>query len=93
VTRATREKLNEEFIARRVWQARLVNIPEPVDLYQVEPLGTLDRREFFRDSELALGSFESRSFLEAARAATLLLRANPGDKLPQVPGQTSRPDA
>jgi len=80
VTRATRAKLTEEFIARRVCQARLVNISEAVDLYQVEPVGALDRREFFRDSELALQSFEARSFLEAARAAPPLLRVNTGDK-------------
>lgn len=80
VTRSTREKLTGEFISRRVCQARLVNMPEAVDLYQVELLGTLDRREFFRDSELALTSFETKAFLEAARAAAPLLRANAGDK-------------
>jgi len=80
VTQATREKLSAEFIARRVCQARLVNMPEAVKLYQVELLGTLDRREFFRDSELALQNFETKSFLEAARSAAPLLRDNAGDK-------------
>ena len=80
VTRTTREKLTDEFIARRVCQARLVNMPEAVDLFQVETLGTLDRREFFRDSEMALDSLEGRLLPEAARAAAPLLRANAGDK-------------
>jgi len=41
---------------------------------------TLDRREFFRDSEQALASLETKAFLEAARSAAPLLRNNPGDK-------------
>jgi adenylate cyclase len=80
VTRTTREKLSDEFISRRVCKARLVNMPEAVDLYQVEMLGTLDRREFFRDSELALDSLETRSYMEAAREAAPLLRVNTRDK-------------
>jgi len=80
VTVATRKKLTEEFIARRVCKARVVNMPEPVDLYQVELMGTLDRREFFRDSEQALDSLEKKEFTEAARAAAPLLRDNRGDK-------------
>jgi len=79
-TRATREKLTEHFMARRVCQARVVNRAGPADLYQVEALGTLDRREFFRDSEQALDSLERKDFVESARAAAPLLRNNPGDK-------------
>ncbi len=79
-TRSTREKLTEQFIARRVCLARLVNIPEPVDLYQVEAVGTIDRREFFRDSEQALVRLEEQALVESARAAAPLLRDNPGDK-------------
>jgi adenylate cyclase len=80
VTRSTREQLNAEFIARRVCQAALVNMPGPVDLYQVEAAALAERRDYFHASEQALASLEARAFVEAARAAAPLLQDTPADK-------------
>jgi adenylate cyclase len=74
VTRATRERLGEDFISRRVVKTRVVNIQEPVDLYEVEAAGSQQRRHFFAESEAALDALESGDFAQAARkAGTLLL--------------------
>jgi adenylate cyclase len=76
VTRATRERLGAEFIARRVVKARVVNIEGPVDLYEVEAAGSEQKRLFFAESEAALDALESGDHAAAARkAGTLLLDA------------------
>jgi adenylate cyclase len=74
VTRATREGLAEGFVARRIVNARVVNIEEPIDLYQVEAAGSEQRRHLFAESEAALEELEAGDFALAARkAGTLLL--------------------
>ncbi len=61
-------------IAGRVVKTRVVNIEEPVDLYEVEAAGPEQRRRFFAESEAALDALESGDFALAARkAGTLLL--------------------
>src|SRR5437016_5015159 len=60
VTRPTREQLGDDFIARRVIKARVVNIEEPVDLYEVERASTAERHAFFRAAEAALDALEGR---------------------------------
>jgi len=44
VTGVTWAQLGGEFIARRVIRTRVVNIREPVDLYEVEAAGPEERR-------------------------------------------------
>jgi adenylate cyclase len=73
VTRPTREQLGDDFISRRVVRARVVNIVEPVDLYEVEQARTPERTAFFRAAEAALDALEARDFAAAARAAGELL--------------------
>src|SRR5262249_59580349 len=51
VTAATREQLGDEFIARRAVRARVVNIKEPVDLYEADLAGSEERRVFFAESQ------------------------------------------
>ncbi len=58
-TRVTRERLGDGFTARRVVKARVVNIAEPVDLYEVEAAGVERRRQFFAESEAALEALEA----------------------------------
>jgi adenylate cyclase len=72
VTAATRRFLDGRFAARRVCHARVVNIAEPVDLYEVAPPSD-DRRAFFRESEEALAALEAGDFATAARRAGVLL--------------------
>jgi hypothetical protein len=79
VTAATRQQLDEAFVARRVVKARVVNIDEPVDLYEVERAGALERRIYFSDSQATLDALEAGQFAVAARAAGALLTADPSD--------------
>jgi adenylate cyclase len=79
VTAATRQGLDGRFIARRVCQARVVNIAEPVKLYEVEAAGVAERAEFFRQSEAALNALEAKEFALAARQAGALLQVHTGD--------------
>jgi adenylate cyclase len=79
VTRATREGLGKEFVSRRVVRARVVNIQEPVDLYEVDAAGSEQRRHLFAESEAALDDLEAGEFALAARKAGTLLLDLPGD--------------
>jgi adenylate cyclase len=79
ITRATREPLGADFLARRVVKARVVNIDEPVDLYEVEASGSEQRRHLFVESEAALADLEAGEFALAARKAGTLLLDLPGD--------------
>src|SRR5205807_8795956 len=79
VTAATREQLNDDFVARRVVKARVVNIEKPVDLFEVERADSGERRTFFADSEAALDALERGDFAQGARQAGLLLLDHSGD--------------
>jgi adenylate cyclase len=79
ISAQTYQSLGEGFIARRVVQARVVNIQTPVDLYEVEAVSTPQRQEFFSRSQAALEALEARQFAQAARAAGDLLGSHPGD--------------
>jgi adenylate cyclase len=78
-TANTREQLGSGFISRRVCKARVVNIQEPVDLYEVEAAGSGDREEFFRSSEAALDALERGEFALAARRSGALVEVHPDD--------------
>jgi adenylate cyclase len=78
VTAATRKQLGPGFIARRVVRTRVVNIQEPVDLYEVER-SQPERAEFFRDSEAALDALEKGDFADAASRTGVLLPVHRGD--------------
>jgi adenylate cyclase len=78
-TAATRWQLDERFVARRVVRARVVNIAEEVDLFEVEPAGPAERRAFFADSQAALECLEKGEFAPAARLAVQLLSQHSGD--------------
>jgi adenylate cyclase len=79
VTQETRDRLGKDFLARRVVNARVVNITEPVDLYEVEPAGSVERRRFFGESEAALDELERKEFSQAARLSGALLHEHAGD--------------
>jgi adenylate cyclase len=78
-TAATWQQLGEGFIARRVCRTRVVHIAEPVDLFEVEAAGDVQREAFFRESEAALEALEARDFGRATAAAGALLQQHPGD--------------
>jgi adenylate cyclase len=80
VTAATYSRLAPGgVLGRRVIRTRVVNIREPVDLYEIAPLGDEARGTFFRQSEEALTTLESGDFGRAARLAGALLHEHPGD--------------
>jgi adenylate cyclase len=79
VTAATREQLDDTYIARRVVKTRVVNIEQPVDLFEVERSGDEERRTFFRRSQDALDALEQRNFAQAARAVGELLTPGTDD--------------
>jgi adenylate cyclase len=79
VTAATRQGLASEFLCRRVVRTRVVNITEPVELYEVETASTPERQSFFRESETALTELEAEQFAEAAGRAGALLMSHRGD--------------
>lgn len=76
VSGETRRALGSAFLARRVVRARVVNISEAVELYEVVATGSA---EFFRESEAALDALERGEFAVAARTAGSLLAQHPGD--------------
>jgi adenylate cyclase len=86
VTRSTWEAIKARYppdqqnpyVSRRVCKARMVNISDPVDLYELARRGS-DREQLFRLSETALDLLEQKNFLEAARKAGDALREYRGD--------------
>jgi adenylate cyclase len=79
VTQATRERLSDACIARRVVKTRVVNIEEPVDLFEVEARTGPQRIAFFRESAEALDALETRNFADAAKRSGALLPDHVGD--------------
>jgi adenylate cyclase len=77
VTQDTRARLGSAFYARRVVKTRVVNIEEPVDLYEIVAVNP-ERAKFFAESEAALKLLEAGEFAQAARKAGMLLD-NRGD--------------
>lgn len=90
VTAAAREHLGNRYVSRRVVRIKLVNIDEPVDLYEVAAAD--GRAEFFAESEGALdkleqaldvlareGRFDRGALAAAARQAGALLEHHPSD--------------
>lgn len=91
VTAAAREHLGGRYASRRVVRIKLVNIDEPVDLYEVAAAAD-GRAEFFAASEGALdkleqaldvlardGRFDRGALAAAARQAGALLEGHPSD--------------
>ena len=66
--------------SRAAWSRRgVVNIENPVDLYEVEAAGLATRRQFFAESEAALQELEEGRFAHAASRAGILLLEHPED--------------
>ena len=79
ITGSTRRHLDETFRVRRVCTVKVVNIVEPVELYELD-CGTTPRSdELFPRFEEALGLFEAGSFSAAASRLGGLLDEFPGD--------------
>jgi adenylate cyclase len=78
LTRSTHERLGAGFTARRLCRARVVNIAEPVDLYELSGNDT-DGGELRRQYEQALALFEVGQIRTAIRMLGNLLNDYPDD--------------
>jgi adenylate cyclase len=78
ITEATRRGLGAAFATRRLCAVRVVNIGDPVTLYELSAGGP-DWAERESQYERALTDFEAGRFREAARALGGLLGAHPQD--------------
>lgn len=67
LTGATRARLDDSFVPRRLARVRVVNIDEPLDLYELSPADSPNWRQAKAEYEKALELFENRDFLLAAR--------------------------
>lgn len=79
VTKSTQQLLGEEHATRRICQVRVVNIDEPVDLYEVVRPGNFTWAELQQEYEQALQSFEKKAFGVAAQLLGDLIRRHGRD--------------
>jgi adenylate cyclase len=79
ITEATRVQLGDEFRARRLCRARVVNIPDPVALYELAPPATSDWAALQANYEAALAEFERGEFRQSAGSLGRLLGDFPLD--------------
>lgn len=79
VTGSTRQRLDDSFLTRRLCRVRVVNIVEPVDLFELDCSGEPLHRERFAHYEDALAAFDAGDFSTAAKILGNLLATWPGD--------------
>jgi adenylate cyclase len=79
ITGATHAGLERGFPTRRLGQVRVMNIGEPVQLFEVAPQQQSNWISLCEGFEEALQAFERRDFRQAARSAGDLLVKHPGD--------------
>jgi adenylate cyclase len=65
ITRATRDRLGPGFQFRRLGTARMVNISDPIELYELCPPDLPDSCELCSTYEEGLAAFEAREFRKA----------------------------
>jgi adenylate cyclase len=76
VSRATYDQLRRLYDTRRLGRVRVVNIAEPVELFEVVPRGAPDWEERKRPYEEALALYEEGRLEEAARLLGSLVAAH-----------------
>jgi adenylate cyclase len=67
ITKSTRDRLGEEFLTRRLCRVRVVNIPTPVELFELAPPGDAVWKTIQARYEHALEEFERGNFSAATR--------------------------
>jgi adenylate cyclase len=70
ITKATHDELGDSFTARRLARVQVVNIAEPVDLFELAPQDRPHWAEARTEYARALGLFEARQFDPAAATLT-----------------------
>ncbi len=79
ITGSVQAYLGKEFATRRLCKVRVVNIAEPVDLYELAPQELPGWNHLKQEYELALTKFESQEFRMAARILGKLASDHPDD--------------
>lgn len=79
ITGSTRRLLDDSYLVRRLCTVRVVNIVEPVDLYELDSAGGDGRRELFAAYDDARSAFDEGRFNVAARALGDVLAKFPND--------------
>jgi adenylate cyclase len=79
LTGATQRELDDSFETRRLGRVEVVNIAEPVELYEMVLPGLANWRGLKEMYEKALAAFEQRSLHAAARMLSALLSDHPED--------------
>jgi adenylate cyclase len=79
VTQATRDRVGPGFLFRRLGAARVVNIGEPIELFELCSPGQRDLGEICASYEDALRAFESREFHKATGILGQLVHGHPHD--------------
>jgi len=80
ITGATQAQIGDDFATRRLCQIQVVNITEPVTLYELVPAGQPSWSEARRVYEHALAEFEATNFAVAAWALGNWRAQHPGDE-------------
>jgi adenylate cyclase len=79
ITGTTADSLGDGFLMRRVADVRVVNIDQPVRLYELPCDNSSKAPEICRAYEQALECFERRDFREAARLLTTMITSEIDD--------------
>ena len=79
ITEGTRNRLGSEFTVRRLGKAHMVNISDPIELFELWPPGRSEADPALEAYEQALTAFETGEFRSAARILGRLVSAQPDD--------------
>lgn len=79
ITGTTKRKLTEAFNTRRLAAVRVVNMADPVDLFELVPDRLSTWLEVRRSYEFALEEFEQKRFREAMKILGNILAQHPDD--------------
>ncbi|MFI5458062.1 MAG: adenylate/guanylate cyclase domain-containing protein [Isosphaerales bacterium] len=79
ITRATHDRLGPEFQLRRLGNARVVNIGDPIELFELCSANGPEACERRSAYEEALVAFEAQEFRKAARILGRLVNTHPDD--------------
>jgi len=79
ITKATRDWLGKEFPLRRLGKTRVVNMSDPIELYELWPPGQPNGNEICSAYEEALLAFEAGDFPKSAATLRQLLDSHPED--------------
>jgi adenylate cyclase len=79
ITRSTRDRLGPEFQVRRLGTARVVNIADPIELFELCSPDQPGVCELSSAYEQALGEFEAREFRKAARTLGRIINSHADD--------------